>query len=290
MSDRWDERDDAGRYDDERQRRLDARRGDDGALGYDYGPRASRPATARGSDYESRGTYGGYSSDYNYAAGRRPQARTEPRSYRDYRQEQEGVYGPTWREAEANRQLFRSEEAIDYGGYPYGDLARRTGSFGAGGGYAANPNEGYARHGRDFWDRAGDEVASWFGDRGAEHRRAMDVAESHRGRGPKGYQRSDARIHEDVNDRLTDDAWLDAREITADVQSGEVTLSGTVSDRHAKRRAEDIAESVSGVRHVQNNLRVSDHPGTVAVQTDPRVSAVSEGRDADEAARRAAQH
>jgi hypothetical protein len=40
------------------------------------------------------------------------------------------------------------------------------------------------------------------------------------------------------------------------VSSCEVTLSGTVDSREAKRRAEDIAEQVSGVRHVQNNLRV----------------------------------
>ena len=28
----------------------------------------------------------------------------------------------------------------------------------------------------------------------------------HQGRGPKGYQRSDERIREDINERLTDDA------------------------------------------------------------------------------------
>jgi hypothetical protein len=33
-------------------------------------------------------------------------------------------------------------------------------------------------------------------------------------------------------------------------------LSGTVDSRDAKRRAEDCAEAVSGVRHVQNNLRI----------------------------------
>jgi hypothetical protein len=38
-----------------------------------------------------------------------------------------------------------------------------------------------------------------------------------------------------------------------------VTLSGTVRDRNEKRRAEDIAESVQGVSHVQNNLRVGQH-------------------------------
>ena len=40
------------------------------------------------------------------------------------------------------------------------------------------------------------------------------------------------------------------------VTNREVALSGTVDSREAKRRAEDIAESVGGVTHVQNNLRV----------------------------------
>jgi hypothetical protein len=40
------------------------------------------------------------------------------------------------------------------------------------------------------------------------------------------------------------------------VKDGEVTLSGTVDGRQAKRRAEDIIENVSGVREVHNQLRV----------------------------------
>jgi hypothetical protein len=66
-----------------------------------------------------------------------------------------------------------------------------------------------------------------------------------------------------------------------------VTLNGTVTSRFAKRRAEDCADDVSGVGHVQNNLRVNTapRPGSVAAETDPRIAAVSEGRDADEAAR-----
>ena len=116
--------------------------------------------------------------------------------------------------------------------------------------------------GRDFWEKASDEVSSWFGDRDAESRRDMD---KHRGRGPKNYQRSDERIKEDINDRLTEDGWLDATNIDVEVAGREVTLSGHVYNRSAKRRAEDIAERVSGVAHVQNNLRVSDtyaEPGT----------------------------
>jgi osmotically-inducible protein OsmY len=75
------------------------------------------------------------------------------------------------------------------------------------------------------------------------------------GQGPRGYQRSDERIREDVCDRLTDDPWVDASEVEVTVRGGEVTLSGSVRDRGDKRRTEDIIESISGVREVHNNLR-----------------------------------
>jgi osmotically-inducible protein OsmY len=111
---------------------------------------------------------------------------------------------------------------------------------------------------RGFWDRASDEVSSWFGNDEAERRRGRDYEQSgqHRGRGPKGYTRSDDRIREDVCDRLTEDPFVDASEIEIQVSNCEVTLSGTVDSREAKRRAEDIAERVSGVHNLQNNLRV----------------------------------
>lgn len=77
----------------------------------------------------------------------------------------------------------------------------------------------------------------------------------HRGKGPKGYTRSDERIREDVCDCLSFDDELDASDITVTVKGGEVTLEGTVPDRHAKQRAEDLAEAVGGVRDVDNKLR-----------------------------------
>ena len=117
---------------------------------------------------------------------------------------------------------------------------------------------------RGWMDRIGDEVASWWGDEDAERRRRMDAMRSHRGRGPRGYARSDDRIREDVSDRLTDDPYVDASDIDVTVSGGEVTLSGHVDHRTARRRAEDIAESVSGVTHVQNNLRVRRDTGTAA--------------------------
>jgi hypothetical protein len=89
-----------------------------------------------------------------------------------------------------------------------------------------------------------------------EDDRSRPLAGSHRGRGPKGYKRSDQRIHEDICERLTEDRFIDASNIEVVVKEGEVILSGTVSSRGLKRRAEDLAEMASGIAHVQNNLRV----------------------------------
>jgi hypothetical protein len=78
----------------------------------------------------------------------------------------------------------------------------------------------------------------------------------HSGRGPQGWQRSDDRIREDVNEALSQHGWLDATNVNVDVHNGMVTLTGTVENRYAKRMAEDALENISGVSDVQNNLRV----------------------------------
>ena len=54
--------------------------------------------------------------------------------------------------------------------------------------------------------------------------------------GPKGYQRSDERLLEEVNERLTEHDDLDASEIGAKVEKGEVTLDGTVNSRREAAR------------------------------------------------------
>ncbi|MFA7603406.1 MAG: BON domain-containing protein [Novosphingobium sp.] len=132
---------------------------------------------------------------------------------------------------------------------------------------------GYARgdERRGLWDRASDEVASWFGDEDAARRREED----HRGRGPRDYIRSDERIREDANDRLTDDARVDASNVTVAVDKCEVTLNGTVTSRQAKRRAEDLVDAISGVKHVQNNLRVETVAGSGGAYTGNRVTSAT---------------
>lgn len=119
--------------------------------------------------------------------------------------------------------------------------------------------EDYRNGDRNWWDKTRDEVSSWFGDEDAERRRRMDDREGpNRGKGPKGYTRSDERIKEDVNDRLNDDSTVDASEIEVTVTGCEVTLTGTVNNRQEKRRAEDLAEAVSGVKNVENRIRVQE--------------------------------
>ncbi len=163
-----------------------------------------------------------------------------------------GPYGggytrEAWRNNSPQDDYSRFEYGRDYGA-PY-----RSSSYYGGSGYYGNAGQE-----RGWWDRTSDEVSSWFGDEDARWRREMDAQDrGHRGRGPKGYVRSDDRIREDVSDRLSDDPLVDASEIEVSVAGTEVTLTGTVSSREERRRAEDCAERVSGVSHVQNNLRVS---------------------------------
>jgi len=95
---------------------------------------------------------------------------------------------------------------------------------------------------RAYHESLGYRVKGWF--------------QGHRGKGPAGYQRSDERIREHVCETLTDDDRVDASNIEVSVKDGEVTLSGTVGDRHTKRLAEDCIESLFGVKDVQNHIRV----------------------------------
>lgn len=234
-----------------------------------------------GGDYpSSREDYGneGWESDY----GNRGYGSSGPgRSYGDYGLGYGGIQGGYGR----GERGFGSS-GLGYGGAErgYSSGERRYGSQGrysdTSSGYpqrynyptGSRSNERYDERRREYdygrgeygageergwWDRASDEVASWFGDEEAERRRRMDEQRPYRGKGPKGYRRSDERIKEDINDRLSE-GYIDASEIMVMVENGEVTLSGTVNSRSDKRRAEDIAEYVSGVSNVENRLRVND--------------------------------
>lgn len=174
--------------------------------------------------------------------------------------------------AEADREQGRSYTGESYGGSFAGPYARRSngqgrmedGEFrsGVGGGSyrGSSYGGGYgnsAYGGGSFGgvsEARGDERSSSSRSMGSNASRAE--RETHRGKGPKGYQRTDQRIQEELHEKLSDADDIDASEIECSVSEGEVTLTGTVTDRSMKRQAEDLAESISGVRHVQNNIRI----------------------------------
>ena len=245
----WDRDTDYGRSGRE-DRRGYSRRDDYGRSGRDYGQDYDYGRGYRGGSYASRGgSYGSYGgSDYG---------RSGYGGYGDYGSRHDYDYGSSGG--------YEGQGRMGWAGdYYRGDVGRRYRGFGWGPDYGRDyGHRGHGGEERGFFERAGDEVRSWFGDEDAERRRHMDeVRAEHRGRGPRGYVRSDERIREDVNDRLTDDLYLDASDIEVSVNNGEVTLSGTVDSRTAKRRAEDIADDVSGAKHVQNNLRVREAAST----------------------------
>lgn len=78
-----------------------------------------------------------------------------------------------------------------------------------------------------------------------------------RGKGPKGYKRSDERIKEDLIEQLIEQG-IDASEIDLQVSGGEVTFSGTVKTRQERYQFEQLADGISGVIDVTNNLRVKN--------------------------------
>ena len=100
----------------------------------------------------------------------------------------------------------------------------------------------------------------------------------HSGMGPKGYKRSDERIKEEVCERLTDNGYVDASNVEVEVLNCEVTLNGTVADRNQRHQSEHLAEQVSGVSHVQNNLRVQDQFNTTGMSGISSSSATAQQR------------
>ena len=166
----------------------------------------------------------------------------------------------------SGRQEPRNFSSQGYGSQGYGS-SRGPSGFGSGGsdssGYGARGFRGSSQtQGRQGYGTQGYGRQGYGGGRrsqsppfGDDQFQGYQVG-GHRGKGPKGYTRSDERIKEDINERLWFDDDLDASNIEIEVQNGEVTLTGTVEDRYTKRSAEDLIEELAVVKHVQNNLRV----------------------------------
>lgn len=132
----------------------------------------------------------------------------------------------------------------------FGDMSR-----GPSGGY--RPGEGYG--------------SSWSGHVTQPQR------QSFRGRGPKGYERSDERLEEIICERLLEDPNIDASEISVDVRNREVTLEGSVEDRRVKYEVEELIERCGGVKDVKNQLRVHARGSESGAERSPVAQTSSQG-------------
>lgn len=81
----------------------------------------------------------------------------------------------------------------------------------------------------------------------------------------KGSQSSikvdDATLNKQVQDALKADAMLNKVDIHVETHGGVVTLSGDAKDVRWKGEASKVANSIPGVKSVQNNLTVGNEKG-----------------------------
>lgn len=181
------------------------------------------------------------------------------------------------------RETSRYARGYEQGGYGQGGTSQggfHQGGFGEGYGLSrygqssyeqSGPRPGSTRSQRagsqqaDGWTAEPDEM-QWGRQQGlygsSEYagyiasQRSQKSYQSHVGKGPRGWQRSDERIREDVCEALARHPEVDASDIDVKVQNCEVTLTGNVTEREAKRIAEDVVERVFGVKDVQNQIKV----------------------------------
>lgn len=227
--------------------------------------------------YKGEGQYGGQRSDYGpdyYGArepeswrGRKEQGGRGPRRYGESGYGEE-PWGPVWGQREGLGQsgpfdpgrrggfrwgAERERESRGYGGQDF----RGGGSYG---GYGTTGDYGYGARG--YGGYRGSSGEPWRGEQG----RPRGVPGTGARRGPKGYQRSDERLKEDICERLIQAEHIDSSEVTIEVQGGRVTLGGTVPERYMKHAIEDLVDACPGVQDIDNRIRVQQ-PGQQPSET-----------------------
>jgi hypothetical protein len=247
----------AGRYGDDRSQRMQNRNDWSPSTGEDRRPsfglddrftgrgRGGDDPRERGYDPERYGAQGGY------GGGRGFESRNGMGYDGGYGQGGQGGFGQGGQGFGQGAQGGYSQGGFGQGGQGgYGQGGQGGYGQGSQGGYGQG---GYGGSGDQRFGMSESQRPQWR-DEGHNHRGSGP----HRGKGPVGYQRSDERVREMISESLADDDQIDASQIEVTVKNGEVTLTGTVSDRRTKREAEECACMVSGVRDIQNQLRVKD--------------------------------
>lgn len=125
------------------------------------------------------------------------------------------------------------------------DYGYGTRHWGHGEYQGSDAHGGGRRRDEGFFERLGEQIGEKVG-------RFFGV-------GPKGYRRSDDRIHEDVCETLQNHHHIDASEIEVSVKGGVVKLSGTVEERRTRRMVEEVIEHVPGIQEIENHLRTKNY-------------------------------
>ena len=213
-----------------------------------------------------RGGQGVSSPDYSYGRGHEASSsgypggsRREPegRGYRAWDEDR----GAPWMTDDGHR-AFGPE------GYRGGRRAEPWSGLQGGG------MEGYPERGRGGGAFGGGQGYPSADERHVSGQDRQQRYDRFRGHGPKGYRRSDERIHEDVCEALSRDPYLDASSMDVKVEDGIVTLEGEASSRQMKHRAENCADACSGVKDVENRLKVR---GSSSAEGGGSASAEGEG-------------
>lgn len=158
-----------------------------------------------------------------------------------------------------HRRFAREYEREQQGGLPFTDTLTEYDRFDkdlTGGDF--RPNRRHATEGGYAYGNYGGITPDGRRYEGAS--RYFELRRRRANGGPSNIERQDQRIYEDVCERLADDDRIDASEIEVSVANGEVTLSGKLRSRNAKRRATFVIEDILGVKDVHNSIRVEDEP------------------------------
>ena len=229
--DRNDEDYRGGRYATGNRERIGQERGsyrdEDGGYGQrqgrQYGASQQGGATGyeRGYGQERHGQYGQERHGQYGSGGRWEEDHPEPGRY-------QGAYGEydAGRFEEEDRGYGRSGYGASRGSSGYRESEYRGQGYGADYGGQAQRSRSGLQFASDYGGGGYDQVSGTYGYRGrgayatGDYQSGMEGQRSYRGLGPQTYRRSDDRIRDDVCERLTDDARIDASNVTIDVNQG----------------------------------------------------------------------